>query len=603
MEEGYNELIGEAFIDPIRSVLIVDDDYPTMHEILLEPEEREKRFSHKDWNRTPKDRQKVQKVIEEFRRPTSPYLLDVHDGTSPSEDTDERQVHTLHQTDLLILDYQLDKSKEGDGSKAVRIAREALANKHFNLILVHTQEELERVFHNFVIGLNIPRFNLAPSDVSVDVQTFLDEWEDELIAAVGDAQYSWTTAKKNASDGALNQAIQSGKAPWGDVRALLSRELNKRGEWLAAVKHALHIFEDSQKERFSDVELGAAYWGDGEIKFIRASRGFIAFKSKNDGEELLPAVRRALIAWNPRPPRLMLTKLRAEMNERGIEVQDDALGEPDVGAMWYRRVLEADEQNLDWIVNSTVRNHAEQLLDRLLPQVSAFAKRIRTVDSNRKPLEAVKDHFGIDLNDPAAVMKAKMGHNAFVGSKSPKSPHLELGHILRIADDYWLCLTPACDMVPKVHRGRPSDRMDGMKRFTALKLVKKSHKDAILAANRGGHVFANLLNKDGSSERLAFAATVDPGASPAWMMMYVQNDGYLAQNTNPPLCTVTYVSPPKSKRTKTLQMRHTEAVVCGMLRYEYALEVQSRFITSQSRIGLDFVSGDNVVVMDDEAAG
>lgn len=589
----YHELIGEAFIDPIRSVLIVDDDYPTMHEILLEPEEQEKKFSHKDWRRSKTDRQKVQKVIEEFRRPTSPYLLDIHDGTSPSEETDELQVHMLHQTDLLVLDYQLDKTKQGDGTKAVRIAREALCNKHFNLILVHTQEELDRVFNNFVIGLNKPRFLNETLEVSNDLQKFLDQDEDSLLAAVQDTQYAWTTSKKNSNDRALKRAIQTGDVPWGDVNKILSKGLRDRGEWLTAVKHALQIFEETEKDRFSETDLGANYWGNQEVKFIRASRGFVAFKSKNDGEELLPAIRRALIEWNPRPPRLMLTKLRAEMNERGIEVQDDALGEPHVGAMWYKRVLEADDQDFDWIVSSTVRNHAEQLLDRLLPNVSEFAKRITTIDRKRQPLEAVKHHFDLDLSDPTILTKARMGHNAFVGSKSAKSPHLELGHILKIANDYWLCLTPACDMVPKVHRGRPSDRMEGIKRFTALKLLQKPDKDAIADANRGGHVFANLMKKDGSSERIAFSATPQLGASPAWMMMYVGNDGYLPQEVNPPTCTVSYVSPPKSKKTKSLQMRHAEAVICGMLRYEYALEVQSRFIASQSRIGLDFVSDEN----------
>jgi hypothetical protein len=74
------------------------------------------------------------------------------------------------------------------------------------------------------------------------------------------------------------------------------------------------------------------------------------------------------------------------------------------------------------------------------------------------------------------------------------------------------------------------------------------------------------------------------------MVMYVGDDGFLPQDAYPHTCKVSYVSPPKLKKTKTLQMRHVDATVCGMLRYEYALEVQSRFINSQSRIGLDFVS-------------
>ncbi|RFB86061.1 hypothetical protein B5K11_28775 [Rhizobium leguminosarum bv. trifolii] len=587
MEKNYNDLIAEAFINPIRSVLIVDDDYPTLHEMLLDDAAREEKHGHKSWK---ENRAKVRKVIEEFRGREAPYLLDIHDGTSPDEKTDELHINTLHQTDLLILDYQLEKGKQGDGSKAIEYARKALANKHFTLILVHTQEDLDRVFHEFVVGLSVPRHGPPAESFSRGLQDFLDDNEDALLEAVKDGQYIWTTKADNRSDCKLMKAVHSGTAPWGDLKALLEGANLHRREWFNAAKHALQMFEVNHAPRFSKTDLGVSYWGRDGGMFVRGARGFIAFKSKNDGEDLLPAVQRSLNAWNPRPPRLMLTKLRAEMNERGIEVQDDALGEPDVGAMWYRRVLEADDQNLDAIVNSTVRNHAEQLLDRLLPNVSAFAKEIRLVDRGRDPIEVVHSHFNVDLNNKDALTRARMGHNAFVGSKPAKSPHLELGHILKIGPEYWLCLTPACDMVPKVHRGRPWDRMDGIKRFTAMQILKKKDKDAILDASRGGHIFANILNDDGSKERLAFSAAKELGSSPTWMMMYVQNDGYLPQE-DAPRCMVSYVSPPETKDMQQLVMKHVEATVCGMLRYEYALEIQSRFITSQSRIGLDFVDG------------
>lgn len=591
MEKSYSDLITEAFIEPIRSVLIVDDDYPTLHEILLDDAVREQKHGHKNWQ---ENRARIRSVIEEFRRPKAPYLLDIHDGTSPSEETDERQVHTLHQTDLLILDYQLDKSREGDGSKAIRIAREALANKHFNLILVHTQEPLDRVFKEFVIGLSVARHGVPPDSLPETFQKFLDHHEDDLLKAVQDSQYIWTTLLENRPDDRLRRAVQAGNSPWGDVKAVLEKSGLRRAEWTCAVKYALQVFEQENAKIFSTEDLGVSYWGQEPVKFIRGARGFIAFKDKKEGGELLPTVQKALSAWNPRPPRLMLTKLRAEMNERGIEVQDDALGEPDVGAMWYHRVLRADEQNLDSIVNSTVRNHAEQLLDKLLPNVSTFAKEIRLVDQalidqGTDPFDVVKSHFKVDLTNAEVLTKARMGHNAFVGSKPAKSLHLELGHVLRIDQDYWLCLTPACDMVPKVNRGRPWDRMDGIKRFTALKLLKKQNeKDAIAAATKGGQIFANILNDDGTSKRVAFSAAENPGSSPAWMMMYVQNDGYLPHE-DAPRCTVSYVSAPNDQESSQLEMKHADATVCGMLRYEYALEIQSRFITSQSRIGLDFV--------------
>ncbi|MBY3307511.1 hypothetical protein HFO04_32795 [Rhizobium laguerreae] len=586
-EHSYDDLVEEAFIAPIRSVLIVDDDYPTLHEILLEEDDRAKKHDHKAWNKSAESRARVRKVIDEFRRPDAPYLLDIHDGTSPSEETDEQQVHILHQTDLLILDYQLDKRREGDGSAAVRIARQALANKHFNLILVHTQEPLERVFHEFLIGLMTPCFKNEGVVFGDDFQGFLNKNEAGLLAVVEAEQYvaAKFIVSRNPRD--LQKAMHGGEGPWNRVAKFLNDTGLHRKDWLKAVRYALEIFEDAHADAFADKDLGQLYWNDHPVRFIRAPRGFVAFKGKQDEQELIPTLKQALTAWNPRPPRLMLTKLRAEMNERGIEVQDDALGNPDVGAIWYRRLLDADDQNLDAIVTSTVRNHAEQLLDRLLPQVSDFAKRMRSVDSTSDTLEVVRKRFTVDLSDAAVLTGAKMGHNAFVGSKPYKSPHLEIGHILRVEGLYWLCLTPACDMVPKVHRGKPSDRIEGVKRFTALKLRPRNAGEALPEANRGGQIFANVAFEGGEEKRMAFSAAAKPGGSPAWMVMYVQNDGYLPAD-DLPKCSVSFVSAPDDGKTIPI-VRTVDATVCGMLRYEYALEVQSRFIASQSRIGLDFI--------------
>ena len=589
-EHTYQDLIEEAFIEPIRSVLIVDDEYPTLHDVLLEPEEREAKFSSKGWDKTTDSRDQVRRIIERFRQSETPYLLDIHDGTSPIEEKDEELVGNLQQTDLLILDYELDKNNEGNGSAAVRIAQKALLNKHFNLILVHTKEPLERVFHEFLIGFLTPYFSTGSSiDPDGVLQGFLDVHEDELVAAVGDQQYAAARILmlENKPE-VLRKAIHDGSAHWGEVKAIFEAGGLHRSKWMEAAFYALTVFEQEDLERFAKNDLDVVGWNEGPVQFIRALRGFFAFKSKRDEKDLMLNIREALCAWGPRPSRLMLTKLRAEMNERGIEVQDDALGDADVAAIWYLRLLRADKRNLNAVVETTVRNHSEQLLDQLLPRVCTFAKRIREVDAEGEPMETASKRFDLDLSDKTVRTKAKLGHNAFVGSKPVKSVHLELGHILAIGDDFWVCLTPACDMVPKRHRGQPYDRIEGLKRFTALKLVSRTPGEGLSVATRGGQIFANVSTGDGNTERRAFSVASELNASPAWMTMYVQDDGFLPDEGDP-VCCVSYVSEPCPKCGPTIPVVvHTCARVCGMLRYEYALEIQSRFTASQSRIGLDF---------------
>ena len=141
------------------------------------------------------------------------------------------------------------------------------------------------------------------------------------------------------------------------------------------------------------------------------------------------------------------------MNERGIEVQDDALGNVDVGAIWYLRLLEQEEPKLQSLIGRTVRHHSEQLLDQLLPKVNDFASRLCRLDAKDEAFDAVKKRFGLDLKNEEELLRAQAGHNAFVGSKPPAGAHLELGHIFDLDGIYWICATPACDMVPGVSRG------------------------------------------------------------------------------------------------------------------------------------------------------
>ena len=589
VETTYKDLVAEAFLRPIRSVLIVDDDYPTLHEILLSDSERKRQYGDKDWNRSSHSRARVRRVIDQFRGPGAPYMLDIHDGRSPSEETDEKKVGTLQQTDLLILDYILDKAKEGDGTASLRIAREALDNKHFNLILVHTKEDLDDVFSEFALGLLLPCFEQNETDDPYESLTeFLDEHETALVNAVAVEQYLFARgilARKTMVQ--LKSALMRGEGSLGAVKTVLEASGLDRGEWLRALLYALETFEGNSEERFATEDHGILDWRNEAVKYIRASRGFVCFTKKQDELDLLKTVHEALAAWRPLPSRLLLTKLRAEMNERGIEVQDDAIGNPEVGAVWYLRLLEKDEPGLQALIDRTVRHHSEQLLDQLLPQVNDFAARLRKIDAGKDAHDVVKRRFGLNLADEAVLLTAKAGHNAFIGSKPSKSAHVDLGHILLIDGTYWFCATPACDMVPGQDRGSPPDHIPELKRFTALKLIEHGENKVLRDANRGGQVFVNLRTDEGS-QRKAFRVAESIGSSPTSITMYVENNGYLSADL-PPRCRVMHVAAKKKRDGAMVPtvVEHT-ALVCGMLRYEYALEIQSRYVASQARIGLEF---------------
>ncbi|MEP3667641.1 MAG: response regulator receiver domain, partial [Roseibium sp.] len=149
MTEAFESFIEDAFIEPIRSVVIVDDDYPTIEEVLTSAHEG-KAERQKDWVKNP---QQAMDVVSEFRSKEKKYILDIHDAQNLTDDDEVEGAAHLHQTDLLVLDYQLDPENAEDHTRSLRIARKLFASEHFNLIIVNTNKNLDVVFENFLVGL------------------------------------------------------------------------------------------------------------------------------------------------------------------------------------------------------------------------------------------------------------------------------------------------------------------------------------------------------------------------------------------------------------------------------------------------------------------
>jgi len=163
----FSSLVHEAFIAPLRSVLIVDDQYPTWEEIFnskIEGESHSKEIATsstaKKWHESVTANE-VQKLIREFRSQKPGFIIDIHDGVSEAamkktagSETPMELADHLHQSDLLILDYNLEGGEAGTGGDIARkIISSVLDNQHFNLVVVHTSEDLNKTMHDCLRSL------------------------------------------------------------------------------------------------------------------------------------------------------------------------------------------------------------------------------------------------------------------------------------------------------------------------------------------------------------------------------------------------------------------------------------------------------------------
>ena len=580
--EHYSAFVEEAFVKPIRSVLIVDDDYPTFEEMLdaqLERSAGREPPADKEWFKDPT---RIKNVIASFRTPTRPLLVDIHDGANVTVGEDLKVAHHLHQSDLLVLDYQLDKSRPGDGSVAVQIIRTLLRNEHFNLVVVHTSEDLDRVFTPTLIAL------MRPQEVKLSVEDraraalLLEDLEDEtegasakMAGSIGLAQY----LHSRRYPAQFTQTMRLGSQPYSDFRALCPDAWDGDDRRLV-LKHLLERVETSLEPQFNPEAAGELVWDDGPVKYIKADSVFVAFSSKGDDDDLLKDLLEALNAWRPQPSRMFHAKLRAEMDEFGVLAQGGALENRHALAHWYKRLLETDGTARRWLIAESVSRHAEQLLGDILHRVEDFAGRLVAVEAKAgTPNDVSKSHFKIDLANDAENTKARQEHNVAVCSKLRTGWHLTTGHVFRMNEAYWVCVSPACDMVPGQLSAQRIQTFGERLPFIALKLneLKDTKAPKDIQTNRYAYV-----RVDGTIK--GFCVN-DPGgetSTPEWHILFAEKRGEFSKGFH---FKIFY---PQAGKRGMVQKR-VDAEVVAQLRYEYALNLVQRLNGAFTRIGLDFV--------------
>jgi hypothetical protein len=585
--DHYASFISEAFIKPIRSVLIVDDDYPTIEDIVdLEIRHAGNdgaRRNGKKWYDSP---DRIKNVIESFRKPERSLLVDIHDGQNVDAKGDAKIASHLHQSDLLVLDYELDKARPGDGYRAIEILRSLMENDHFNLVIVHTSEKLDVVYRDIITGLISPIDIPLSDEERQKCQDLIAEQEDiddrfaaSLEATMGTeqylhlrllpTQYSPLIAKKHQPYAGFSDLADA--AEWDDDdRKLVGRYLLDR-------------VQQRLRGNMNRSEVKNVRWSTTAVRWIKTDSNFIAFSEKGDDDNLLGDLQIALEAWKPQPSRLFMAKLRAEIDEYGVVAQTDALERKFASARWYSALLNAEEYDRRWRIAETVKRHSDQLLRTILPRVETFATDlIKAEKASGKSHAICKDHFGVDLDEAKAAERADLEHNSYVGSTAPHGWHLHTGDVLAIKDDYWLCLSPACDLVPSQSNKRY--QVYGNRRpFMAVKLfpvTDRPLKKIKVQANL--HVFIDV---DGDTKIFSFNAQGSEGTAPTWCTLYAEKHGVFDEDS-----FTLKVAMPRAGTRRLIYDREAATVV-AQLRYEYSLNLLQKLGASMTRIGLDFIGG------------
>jgi len=604
------KLIREAFIDPIRSVLIVDDQYPTWEEVLNErlPEEERnpelyERSERKSWRGDPGG---SLRVVSQFRKKKPALVIDIHDasdalatdqgsgeGEKSVEDVGPQKTAShLHQSDLLILDYNLEGVTSGlEGRLARDVLKSVLRNQHFNLVIIHTQEtNLTKVFYECLISLSAP---LHPSfsskkriidgvrDHLADLSDEEEFNEKELPDYFDLDGYMKLRHPSIGCDVALKQYMK-GKGPLARLHEWATK-LELKGPHLIGFAYwAIEVFEKERGDVFSDEPFDGLSWtAERDRLWLRTGRGFVTFVEK-DHEDLLNELQLALEAWKPSPSRLLSAKVRHEISCNGVEAEDRTLSKTHVFAYFYNLIRSGgSEEKRATLVREHLNRQTETLTHQIAPAVVNFGERIYLTDTDSGDTFAT--HYDVDLTDSEDEKIAAVHFNSYVSTLPlvPGDDHLDCGHIFQMNSEWWVCATPACDMEPGQNTIAFVGTSNELRPFTALKLNEVAVETLTEQhINSGLYCFAEIEPRSITCLGLPAQDTEIGTEKVTWRTFVAKNDGRLRDGK-------LELFRPKLDAGE-VKITPDSADVRAKLRYEYALNYIQKVGASVTRIGLGY---------------
>lgn len=576
----YEELIHDTFISPLRSVTIIDDQFPTWEDWLTDNVEEQKGdLKLKSGVANPVPTQQVLDTIKRFREMSPALNVDIHNGRDL-----EGNYNYFHQSDLIILDYEL-SAGEDPAAGSVKIAKELLIqNRYFNLIVLHTSENrLNIPFHRVLTALMSEIKWIDEGEVILgeeisddnDFQGFVDEFAIEQFAAA----YQLASAEK------VLEAIKKCQEPFKGVHS--KYDTNWGDEQVKSVIHyALRSYFIVHKAEMNDEAIGfPVLFKFNNIPWIRTPLGFMAFSNKGTHPDQIIALKEAIEDWRPTPSRMIATKIRGELDAQGVILEEQILKSNRVG---FEQFLQMRENNgyLEGKIRAEIDRNFENIADKITKKVASLGQNLLDVDEEdfSDGLSKFSASYGITADQRA---DAKLDFNAAISLKSVSGSHLNLGHILIMDKRKFLVMTPACDLAPRdLQMARSSVVEVCVVELKEEAQTRKRVLKALKDATSNHYLFLPSDDKTQIIPHHIYKGDVNATSSPNISRWYISNGGVFQKDRNGDYLTVRILETANGQ--VVWNVKRVE-VYPFQVRYEYALHFLGKVGAHLSRVGLDFV--------------
>ena len=336
--------------------------------------------------------------------------------------------------------------------------------------------------------------------------------------------------------------------------------------------------QESLLEQMADKETGpVGIRMTNEMSWLKTDRLFLTIVSKSEPPAVFEdKLSRALVDSFPTPHRLLVAKMRAAIDEHGTRAENAIIANRAVQTAWLDDFLADNPTDEDSTVLVAINRHWEAFGDNLKGELNKFSGRLRAefLTDDKAQIFIKSGLSQADLSKDETLAD----YNRFISTKPFDRSHLTTGHVFHSEDkhEFWICLSPACDMVPGQKALGWIGRLGKATPFNAFRLWDVKSALAAKNARTNHYLFFRL---DDKVRAFSIYKEGNTGTNPEWEVMFASNAGVFDEHGKLTVTKMVSMEP-------DLTVQSSVVTVFAQLRAEYALNLLQRVGAFLFRPGL-----------------
>jgi hypothetical protein len=366
------------------------------------------------------------------------------------------------------------------------------------------------------------------------------------------------------------------------------------------------MFVTSEPSTTGPVRLSTA----GSTPWVKQGNLFVAVAQKGDidaaddkePQRVIDELQNALKESKPSLLEVTLSYARGVISQGGFRADATALKQPMQLAGWWYHVLSGPTDELTDRLSTLYERVLDGLVGHVLQRVGYFGGQVEKYFSE-DIAKALSEAGGDSTKAALALAHAQSEQpwhvvhalNEFLCSDPVELSHVTTGTVFQIAngsaDHAWICVAPACDMVPRKPRSPPWLRdLDPIRPMLAASVqLFNISEDILKIAERGRHAFISVENIPKEIHLVGKQTGL-----PKLEMLFAGDQA----NLTPEGMFVGYRV--EQENAKPLFSNPIKFKVLGRLREAYASRLLSEVGRHLTRIGVDFVDLPGAVPIEEE---